>query len=616
MYTADITVKKNAIVKLSTASVNLIAAGEVVERPAAAVKELIENSLDARAKSIDISYAHGGKTLIKIEDDGWGIPRSELKLALESHATSKLIGSNLLDINTFGFRGEALPCLAAVSKLTIKSREQNSVEGAELTVTAGIKEQVKPSAISQGTIVEVQDLFFSTPARLKFLKSDIIESKAINEIVRRIAMVNSHVRFSLRDVTKKDGSKLVFQAPFETGEKNISDRLRRIMGAEFLENSVELFQQQNGYSLQGYVSMPTYSKATSLNQYFFVNGRVVRDRLLLGALRTAYYDFINSGRHPAAVLFISCRNENVDINVHPSKSEVRFKVASDVRTLIISGVRSALSTNGLRANTSLSRATATSFLSNNHRARFPKTHNEAQNGALNEHEINFKGAQGVFQNSDLANPSTRFEKENPVSDASYILDGEAYLGAAKAQLYKNYIVAQSKTGLVIVDQHAAHERLVYERLKEMYKIRKVESQHLLLPEIVELQAGEVDIILEKETDLKALGLEIESFGENTICVRGTPAILGQLDCKALLTDILDEIVNGDESRHLEDKINSIISRIACHGSIRSGRALNNDEMNSLLRDMEKTPFSAQCNHGRPTFIELKLTDLERLFGRS
>ncbi len=586
-------------------AVNRIAAGEVVERPASALKELVENALDAGATRVDIAYSDGGKTLIRVVDDGCGIAPDQLELALSRHATSKIDGSDLLNIHTFGFRGEALPSLGAVGRLSITSRAHGHA-GAMIAVNGGTTDAVRPAALNGGTIVELRDIFYATPARLKFMRTDRAEAQAISDVVKRLAMAEPFVGFTLRDVTGGGDGRIVFQALAETGDMfdALHGRLARVMGREFAENSLRIDAEREGLHLTGYAALPTYSRGSAVAQYLFVNGRPVRDKLLTGALRAAYFDFLHRGRHPAAALFIDCDPQLVDVNVHPAKSEVRFRDPGTARGLIVSGLRHALANAGHRASTTVAGATLGAFRPEPTEPRI--------------YQMDRPSAGAIGRSFDAMAPGFA---EAPVSGRVEALEQPDApnqnwpLGAARAQVHENYIIAQTADGMVIVDQHAAHERLVYEKLKTQMSENGVASQALLIPEIVELSHGDASRLLEISDDLARLGLVIEPFGNGAIAVQQTPAILGPVDGRAMLLDILDELSDQGDSLSVKARLEAVLSSVACHGSIRSGRRMQADEMNALLREMEATPHSGQCNHGRPTYVELKLADIEKLFGR-
>lgn len=592
--------------QLDEAAANRIAAGEVVERPSSAVKELVENAIDAGASRIDVDFADGGKTLIRVRDNGHGIPADDLPLALSRHATSKIDGSDLLNIHTFGFRGEALPSMGAVGRLTITSRASGASEAAEVSVNGGDIGPVRPAALTQGTVVELRDLFHATPARLKFLRTDRAEAQAIGDVVKRLAMAEPQVAFTLRDISG-GGTKEVFRADAQTGDlfTALHGRLRQIMGKEFAENSVRVDAEREEISVTGFASLPTYSKGRAISQFLFVNGRPVRDKLLVGSLRAAYSDFLSRDRHPAVALFVECEPERVDVNVHPAKSEVRFREPGVVRGLIISALKHALADAGHRASSTVADSVLGAFTQERPKAPIYQMDRPSQSAL----RTNYHAQSGFAETTDNFSGRVEIPMADPVAQ-------DTPLGAARAQLHENYIVAQTPDGLVIVDQHAAHERLVYEKLKTQMAENGVAAQALLIPEVVELSEGDRDSVLAAAPDLAKLGLTIEGFGGTAICVRETPAVLGEVNAEALIKDILDELVDLNQTQTVADKIEAILSRVACHGSIRSGRIMRGEEMNALLREMEATPHSGQCNHGRPTYVELKLKDIERLFGRT
>ena len=604
--------------QLDDAAINRIAAGEVVERPASAVKELVENAIDAGARRIAVDIADGGKTLIRVTDDGCGMTEHDLPLALSRHATSKIDGSDLLNIHSFGFRGEALPSLGAVGRLTITSRAQGH-DGVQISVSGSAQSTVKPAALNRGTVVELRDLFYATPARLKFMRTDRAELGAVVDIIKRLAMAEPAIGFSLRDVSdRKD--RILFRVDPETGDlfDALHGRLRHVLGAEFAENALPIDATRDGVRLTGYAALPTYSRGAAVMQFFFVNGRPVRDKLLLGALRGAYADFLSRDRHPAVALFIDCDPLLVDVNVHPAKSEVRFQDSGSVRGLVVSSLRHALASAGHRSSTTMAEATLGAM-------QPEKPHHPIYQ--MDRPSYNALGASYTYQAPSAehaAQPSQSFGfAETPAVSArvEQVIETDTPeqnhpLGAARAQVHENYIIAQTDTGIVIVDQHAAHERLVYEKLKSQMRENGVAAQALLIPEIIELSSHEAALILGLADELNALGLGIEPFGGTAIAVRETPAILGSVNATALIRDVLDELADWGDSQLVQSKIEAILSRVACHGSIRSGRQMRAEEMNALLRDMERTPHSGQCNHGRPTYVELKLSDIERLFGRT
>jgi DNA mismatch repair protein MutL len=599
--------------QLDEAAINRIAAGEVVERPASAIKELVENALDAGATRITVEYADGGKTLLRVTDDGHGIPAQDLPLALARHATSKIDGSDLLNIRSFGFRGEALPSLGAVGRLTVTSRALGAGEAAEITVNGGSQGPVRPAALSKGTVVTLRDLFSATPARLKFLRTDRAEAQAIGDVVKRLAMAEPNVGFTLRDVSGGGDGRTVFRAEPETGDlfDALHRRLGAVLGADFAENALRIETRREDVLLTGYAALPTYSRGAAVAQFLFVNGRPVRDKLLIGALRAAYADFLSRDRHPAAVLFIDLPPQLVDVNVHPAKAEVRFREPGAVRGLIVTALRHALAEAGHRASTTVAGATLGAFRPEPAGAARIYQMDRPSPGVLSRaHAAPDPG--GLAEAQMPYTPSARVEAADPEAPAPET----APLGAARAQVHENYIIAQTADGIVIVDQHAAHERLVYERLKRQMAERGVAAQALLIPEIVDLSPGDCATLLDEAPALANLGLTLEPFGPGAIAVRETPAILGPVDASALLRDLLDELADLGQSAAVQTRIEAILSRMACHGSVRSGRRMSAEEMNALLREMEATPHSGQCNHGRPTYVALKLSDIERLFGRT
>ena len=594
--------------QLDEGAINRIAAGEVVERPASAVKELVENAVDAGAARITVEIADGGKTLIRVSDDGCGMSAEDLPMALARHATSKIDGSDLLNIHTFGFRGEALPSLGAVGRLTITSRTAGG-DAAQIRVSGGVTDPVRPAALQRGTAVELCDLFYATPARLKFLRTDRAETQAITDVVKRLAMAEPSVRFELRDVSGAGPGRELFRADAQQGDlfDALHGRLRRVLGAAFAENALRIDAAREGIRLFGYAALPTYSRGAAVAQFLFVNGRPVKDKMLTGALRAAYFDFLSRDKHPAAALFLDCDPTLVDVNVHPAKSEVRFRDPGVARGLIVSALRHALAEAGHRASTTVAQATLGAMQPQPDATPRVYQMDRPSPGALRTaHAAQVPG---------FADLSEAFSGQvvEPVAEP---VTETLPLGAARGQVHENYIIAQTADGMVIVDQHAAHERLVYEKLKRQMADTGVAAQALLIPEIVELSDGEAKSVLGHADALARMGLTIEPFGGGAIAVRETPAILGKVNAERLIRDILDELADQGESHLVQAKIEAILSRVACHGSIRSGRRMHGEEMNALLREMEATPHSGQCNHGRPTYVELKLADIERLFGRT
>jgi DNA mismatch repair protein MutL len=592
--------------QLPEAVVNRIAAGEVIERPASVVKELVENALDAGARRIDVLTDGGGRRLIRIADDGAGMTRADLALAVERHATSKLDGEDLLAIRTLGFRGEALPSIGAAGRLTITTRHRSEPHAWSIAVDGGEKSAVKPAALSHGTSVEVRDLFYATPVRLKFLKTDRTEGEAVRDVVRRLAMSRPDVTFTLAGEER---------APVTwNGHDGADARLARLgdaLGADFRANAVAVGGERDGVRIEGYAGLPTYSKANSLSQYLFVNGRPVRDKLLLGAVRAAYADYLPRDRYPALALFIALDAREVDVNVHPAKSEVRFRDSGLVRGLIVSALKLALQREAGRAATTGGTATIAAF----------RPLGQPRRPYVSPYISPYAPARGAAAFGLAEAAQAVFDTGAPTADARVETFApqpelvERPLGAARAQIHETYIVAQTKDGLVIVDQHAAHERIVYERMKAALEKSGVARQILLIPEIVELDAADVGRLVARAGELAQFGLLIEPFGPGAVAVRETPSLLGEIDAQALLRDLAEHMAEWDEALPLERRLMHVAATMACYGSVRAGRRLKPEEMNALLREMETVPNSGQCNHGRPTYVELKLGDIERLFGR-
>ncbi|WP_233713010.1 DNA mismatch repair endonuclease MutL [Amaricoccus solimangrovi] len=604
---------RRPIRQLDAAAANRIAAGEVVERPASAIKELVENALDAGARRIAVAYADGGKTLIRVSDDGHGIPAEELPLALSRHATSKIDGTDLTNIRSFGFRGEALPSLGAVGRLTVTSRAAGAAEAASISVRGEEQGATRPAALAKGTVVELAGLFTATPARLKFLRSDRAEAQAIGEILRRLAMAAPGVGFTLSDVTDQGSPREILRLDPEPGElfDGLPARLRAILGPDFAENALAVEAEREGIALGGFAALPTFSRGAAVAQHLFVNGRPVRDKLLLGALRAAYSDVLARDRHPAAALFLTCEPEAVDVNVHPAKAEVRFRDPGLVRGLVIGALKQMLAGAGHRGSTTTGAGMLGAFRpeSGEYAKAYSPPAAAPRNYAYAYSPPPRPSARALGFAEEMQAPSARVEPE-PEEEAP-----ESHpLGAARAQFHETYVIAQTPDGIVIVDQHAAHERLVYERLKAARQGARVPGQMLLIPEVVELDAGQEAAVLEAREALDGLGLVVEPFGRGALCLRETPAILGEVDGGALLRDVADALIEG-AGDGLGQRIDAVLSRMSCHGSIRAGRRMTAAEMNALLREMEATPLSGQCNHGRPTWVELRLADIERLFGR-
>jgi DNA mismatch repair protein MutL len=593
--------------QLSETTVNRIAAGEVVERPASVVKELVENALDAGASRIDVLTDGGGRRLIRVADDGEGMTRADLTLAVERHATSKLSDDDLVAISTLGFRGEALPSIGAVARLSIATRHRSEPHAWAIEVDAGVKSALKPAALGQGTRVEVLDLFYATPARLKFLKLDRTEAEAVREVVRRLAMSRPDVAFTLAG---EERAPVTFAATLPGATGRLA-RLADALGGDFRANAVEIAANREGIAVEGFAALPTLTRANALGQYLFVNGRPVRDKILVGAVRAAYVDYLPRDRHPLVALFVEVAPQEVDVNVHPAKAEVRFRNAGLVRALIVHALKTALARDGGRAATTGGTATIAAFRpATSVRRGWDWRRSPARGTGFAE------AAQAAFAVGAPAVDLTaapEAEAAGFAEPAAEALDHP--LGAARAQVHETYIVAQTRDGLVIVDQHAAHERIVYEKLKAAIDKSGVARQILLIPDIVELDEADVDRLLAHAKELARYGLVIESFGPGAVALRETPSLLGEIDGAGLIRDLAEHIGEWDETLPLERRLMHVAATIACHGSVRAGRRLKPQEMNALLREMEVTPNSGQCNHGRSTYVELKLTDIERLFGR-
>lgn len=606
--------------QLSETMINQIAAGEVIERPASVVKELVENALDAGATRIEVVTAGGGLSLIRVSDDGQGIAAAELELAIARHCTSKL-SEDILDIRSLGFRGEALPSIGSVSKLSIRSRTGQADNAAEIRVEGGRISPVRPAAANRGTMVEVRDLFFSTPARLKFMKGERSEGSAIADVVKRIAIAFPAVRFTLAGSDRAGHDYL----PAGDGADGQLRRIADVIGADFADNTVAVDAVREGVRLEGCVSLPSYSRANALQQYAYVNGRPVRDKQIASAIRGAFADALPRDRHAVTVLFLTIDPADVDVNVHPAKADVRFRDPGLVRGLIVGAIREALAGAGIRPATTGTAAMAGSFRAgptayshpgpaNGHRGFNPSFRASGFDYARSPSRPLDGGFGEATQAQFDAGPLDSGDARAGSMPVDQVLV-ETGLGAARAQIHENYIIAQTRDSLVIVDQHAAHERLVYEALKEAMRARPLPAQILLLPEIVDLPEDDVARLAAHAETLKRFGLGIERFGPGAIAVRETPAMLGEIDASALIRDLADEIADNDTVETLQARLDRIAATMACHGSVRSGRQLRPEEMNALLRQMEATPGSGTCNHGRPTYIELKLSDIERLFGR-
>lgn len=609
-------------------AINRIAAGEVVERPAAAVKELVENAIDAGARSIKVTIEEGGLKRLIVEDDGCGMSGDDMLLALERHATSKLRPGedgriDLLNIHTMGFRGEALPSIGSVSRMTLTSRADGE-DAAELYVEAGRIEGPKPAAFAgtglTGTRIEVRDLFHATPARLKFMKTERSETMAVTDILKRLAMARADIAFQL----ESNGRSVFRYAAHPDTPEGRLERLGAIMGREFRENAIEIKAEREGVRLSGFAGLPTLNRGNAQKQYLFVNGRPVKDRMLNGVIRAAYQDFLARDRHPMAALFVDLDPEYVDVNVHPAKTEVRFRDAGNVRGLIIGALRHALAAAGHRASTTIASQALGKVQAEPVQADVfrPSTlwSDRPSGGAVQPAmPVPPQRPQPVSAPPSALHEPASDPYQGGLSGRVEQVQGEPAddfpLGVARAQLHETYVVAQTEDGIVIVDQHAAHERLVYEDMKRQMAAGGVKRQALLIPDVVELSEDETARILARTEELAELGLEIEPFGLGAVCVRATPALFGEMDVAGLVRDLADDFAEYDAGLALKERFEEVMGNMACRGSVRAGRRLNAEEMNALLRQMESTPHSGQCNHGRPTYVELKLADIERLFGR-
>ncbi len=624
--------QRRVLRRLPNTLVNQIAAGEVIERPAAAVKELVENAIDAGARHIDVVMRDGGRAFLSVVDDGCGMTAGELMLAVERHATSKLPADDLVHIRTLGFRGEALPSIGAVSRMTVSSRPPGSEEGWSLSVEGGSVLPAVPAAQAPGTRIEVRELFYATPARLKFLKTARTEINHAQDAINRLAMAHPDIGFTLSDENRR----IIRLAPasgdlFESRLK----RLSAVMGHEFSDNALPIEAEREGVRLSGYIGLPTLNRGNAQHQYLFVNGRPVRDKLLHGAVRGAYQDFLARDRHPLVALFVDLPAEMVDVNVHPAKTEVRFREAGLVRGLIVGACKHALAAAGHRASTTVASAALGSFTPGAGVSTAPRQFQGNYNwqgagrlpSGMSETVSGYHAPLPGFDAAPGANTSPQAMPDYEGQDGAPNFGGgtagtteqeglEAYpLGAARAQLHGTYVIAQTRNGIVIVDQHAAHERLVYERMKEQLEKTGVARQMLLIPEVIELEETAVERLTARAEELAELGLHLEAFGPGAVVVREVPALLGEVDVQGLLRDLADELAELGEALALREKLEHVCGTMACHGSVRAGRKLNGDEMNALLRQMEATPHSGQCNHGRPTYVELQLADIEKLFGR-
>ena len=596
--------------RLSESLVNRIAAGEVIERPAAAVKELAENAIDAGATRISVMLREGGQALIQVTDNGRGMTRDELPLAVERHATSKIPDDDLWNIQSFGFRGEALPSIGSVSRLSISSRARGADEAWKITVEGGELSEPRPTSLSEGTDVEVRDLFFATPARLKFLKTIRTEGDYAFEVIERLAMANPHIDFTWQEDDKRPIRFAAEQGGLLSDDDALRRRLSDVLGVEFMDNSAPILMDRNDIRLTGFAGLPTLHKATARHQYLFVNGRPVRDRVLLSAVRGAYGDVLPSGRHPAVVMFLDIPPREVDVNVHPAKTEVRFRDTALVRGLIVMGIREALREAGQFTASTLAPQAIQMLRTEGSVAVVPSAYQGFAEHRSGQEPMSWPAVAQTASMLAAVAPSVRAVTNEAEPQQSF-----GRLGGAVAQVHGTFIVAQTEDSLIIIDQHAAHERIVYEKMKNALSAKGLARQMLLIPDVVEMEQASASRLLDRAAEFAELGLVIEDFGKGALVVREVPAMLGKVDLKALLRDLAEELAEFGSTNRLKDRLEEICATMACHGSVRSGRALTVEEMNALLRQMEQTPNSAQCNHGRPTYVELKKIDLEKLFDR-
>ncbi|MBY0462446.1 MAG: DNA mismatch repair endonuclease MutL [Alphaproteobacteria bacterium] len=588
--------------------INQIAAGEVIERPAAAVKELVENSIDAGATKIEVSLRDGGRTLIQVIDNGYGMNPEDLTLCVERHATSKLNTGDLFNIHSFGFRGEALPSIGSVSRLSIISKPQGQETAFQLDVEGGVKSDLTPASYPFGTRVVIRDLFYATPARLKFLKSPTTELGHSTDYLNRLALAHPSIEFTL-----KEGSRVVFHYP---SCATFPERLKAVLGREFSENSRQVTAIRDHMEINGWISLPTYNSSQSTEQYLFVNDRPIKDKSLSAAIRVAYQDFLPSNRYPSLAVFLKIDPSEVDVNVHPAKAEVRFREAQVIRGLFISALKQTLHETTHETSAHLARdavailrdsSTQAGIVKKNYPAAFSAAQSIPLQGRISSvyGSGNYQARAFIDEAASIVNESFQDETEEDLYP----------LGLAKAQLHKTYIIAEKNDSLVIVDQHAAHERLVYEKMKEQYQENKIRSQTLLLPEIINLTENDIHLLTPYLEELERLGIGIEVFGTNSLVIRQIPALLSGVDVASMIKDLIADLKELGTSYSLTEKLHEVLSTLACHSSIRAGKTMSIPEMNALLRQMENTPHSGQCNHGRPTYIELQKDDIEKLFGR-
>ena len=584
----------NKIKILPDEIINQIAAGEVLDRPSSAVKELVENSIDANSKKISIFVRDGGKAEIIVKDDGNGISKQELELAVTRHATSKLNEKKINALSFLGFRGEALPSIGSVSEMIIKSNTNNDQDGMMIEVISGIKKKIKPVNHRKGTTVSVKKLFFSTPARIKFLKTDNYESLLIKRIVQKLALCNFHIDF---DLTINNKNAILTKSDQSIDKKKMLERrVATLLGPQFIDNSIFINEVSENFKLKGYLGIPTFHHSNTNNQFLFVNGRVVQDKSMNVIFKVAYRDFMSYDRFPQLVLFIECPQDEVDVNVHPSKNEMRFRNLNYLRSKILKVFKSKLITAGHRASTLNTVKAIEKFSFKSNQNTFLELKDEK------------------FNDENLNNSSYYFDKSK-TNESDKETPSLFPLGYAKSQFHKTYIISETDEGIIITDQHAAHERLVYEKLKKDFYKKKIKTQILLIPVVIDIDPSVIKNLEKKLQHVCEYGVKIEIFSKTSVIVRELPHILANCNVKKLAADLIEELVDTDDSKSLENEINKICSKMACHGSIRAGRDLQVDEMNDLLRKMESTPFSGQCNHGRPTYVELKIGDIEKLFGR-
>ena len=583
--------------------INQIAAGEVIERPFSAMKELVENAIDAGATKISVTVHNGGQTLLVVEDNGTGMTKEDLELSVERHATSKLHHNDLFRIDTMGFRGEALASIGSVARLTISTKHEQEESGWKISVEGGKKYDSIPCTQQQGTKVEVRDLFFATPARLKFLKSVTSEMSAMVDTLNKLAIAHPHIAFLLKDDKKEFLNYAVHES--------LSKRLSEVLGQEFIENSLEVYKNIEGVEIKGFISLPTHSRGNRQHQFLFVNQRPITDVTISNAIRVAYRDLLSSDRYPILALFLNIDAEEIDVNVHPTKSEIRFQDSYLIKNILLSVLKNTLALGSSKTASSVSESMLQKF--NPSVVPFERRLTSSFNGPSRENHL--PNWSNVFlQTAPSAKPIS--ENVRPVFFENSFSEEERPLGHAKAQLHNTYIVAEKKNSLVIVDQHAAHERLTYEKMKKEFHEKSFTRQVLMIPEVIDLKVEEVALLAEYQSHFLKFGIVLQPFGERAVIIKEVPSILGNQPLKRIIPEILENLKNFDGDETIENRINEILSSVSCHGSVRAGQSLSIVEMNALLREMEQTAFSGQCNHGRPTYIELQLKDIEKLFGRT